>query len=168
MPFFGAVKPSMAIDPKGINVFPSAGPYRIVSRSIGQSLTLERNPFYKGSRPANADKILYTVNTDQNQSLLQVKAGQADYDAAGVPPTAHADLAQQFGVKKGGPGRYYVNSYLGTSYVALNNSRAPFSQLNVRKAANYAIDRPALVRRLGQVLRQAHRSDPPARPRRLP
>ena len=41
---------SMAIDPKGISVFPSAGPYRIVSRTIGQSLTLARNPNYKGSR----------------------------------------------------------------------------------------------------------------------
>ena len=150
MPFFGAVKPSMAIDPKGVNVFPSAGPYRIVSRDITRSLTLERNPNYKGSRPANADRIIYTVNTDQNQSLLQVRAGQADYDAAGVPPTAHADLATQFGVKKGGAGRYYVNSYLGTSYVALNTSRAPFSQLNVRKAANFAIDRPALVRVSGK------------------
>ena len=150
MPFFGAVKPSMPIDPKGVSVFHSAGPYRIVSRSITQSLTLERNRFYKGSRPANADRIIYTVNTDQNQSLLQVRAGQADYDAAGVPPTAHADLAQQFGVKKGGPGRYYVNSVLSVGYVALNNSRPPFSRLNVRQAANYAIDRPAMIRVSGK------------------
>jgi len=150
MPFFGAVKPSMAIDPKGISVFPSAGPYRIVSRSIGQSLTLARNPNYKGSRPANADRIVYTVNTDQNQSLLQVRAGQADYDASGVPPTAHADLAQQFGVKKGGAGRYFVNSYMGVGYVALNTSRAPFNRVNIRKAANFAIDRPAMVRVSGK------------------
>jgi ABC-type transport system substrate-binding protein len=150
MPFFGAVKPSMAIDPKGISVFPSAGPYRIVSRTIGQSLTLARNPNYKGSRPANADRIVYTVNTDQNQSLLQVRAGQADYDASGVPPTAHADLAQQYGVRKGGNGRYFVNPFMGVGYVALNTSRAPFNRLNVRKAANFAIDRPALIRVSGK------------------
>ena len=150
MPFFGAVKPSMAIDPKGISVFPSAGPYRIVSRTIGQSLTLARNPNYKGSRPANADRIVYTVNTDQNQSLLQVRAGQADYDASGVPPTAHADLAQQYGVRKGGSGRYFVNPFMGVGYVALNTSRAPFNRLNVRKAANFAIDRPALIRVSGK------------------
>ena len=150
MPFFGAVKPSMAIDPQGISVYPSAGPYRIVSRSITQSLTLERNRNYKGSRPANADRIVYTVNTDQNQSLLQVRAGQADYDASGVPPTAHADLAQQFGVKKAGNGRYFVNPYMGVGYVALNTSRAPFSRANIRKAANFAIDRPALVRVSGK------------------
>ena len=150
MPFFGAVKPSMAIDAQGISVYPSAGPYRIVSRAIGQSLTLARNPNYKGSRPANADRIVYTVNTDQNQSLLQVRAGQADYDASGVPPTAHADLAQQYGVKKGGAGRYFVNSYMGVGYVALNTSRAPFSRVNIRKAANFAIDRPAMVRVSGK------------------
>ena len=150
MPFFGAVKPSMGIDPKGISVFPSAGPYRIVGRTIAQSLTLARNPFYKGTRPANADRIVYTVNTDQNQSLLQVRAGQADYDASGVPPTAHADLAQQFGVRKDGNGRYFVNPYMGVGYVALNTSRAPFNRVNVRKAANYAIDRPALVRVSGK------------------
>jgi ABC-type transport system substrate-binding protein len=150
MPFFAAVKPSMAIDPKGISVYPSAGPYRIASRDIGRSLTLTRNPNYKGNRPANPDRIVYTVNTDQNQSLLQVRAGQADYDASGVPPTAHADLSQQYGVKKGGPGRYFVNSYLGVGYVALNNSRAPFNNLNVRKAANHAIDRPAMIRVSGK------------------
>ena len=150
MPFFGAVKPSMAIDPKGISVYPSAGPYRIVSRTITQSLTLARNPNYRGNRPANADRIVYTVNTDQNQSLLQVRAGQADYDASGVPPTAHADLAQQFGVRKAGNGRYFVNPYMGVGYVALNTSRAPFSRVNIRKAANFAIDRPALVRVSGK------------------
>jgi ABC-type transport system substrate-binding protein len=150
MPFFGAVKPSMAIDPRGVSVFPSAGPYRIVSRTIGQSLTLARNPNYKGSRPSNADRIVYTVNTDQNQSLLQVRAGQADYDASGVPPTAHADLGQQYGVKKGGAGRYFVNSYMGVGYVALNTSRAPFNRVNIRKAANFAIDRPAMVRVSGK------------------
>lgn len=150
MPFFGAVKPSMAIDPKGISVYPSAGPYRIVSRTITQSLTLARNPNYRGNRPANADRIVYTVNTDQNQSLLQVRAGQADYDASGVPPTAHADLAQQFGVRRAGNGRYFVNPYMGVGYVALNTSRAPFSRVNIRKAANFAIDRPALVRVSGK------------------
>ena len=86
MPFFGAVKPSMAIDPKGVNVS-TRRPVRTGSSAvtIARSLTLQRNPNYKGSRPANADRIVYTVNTDQNQSLLQVRAGQADYDAAGVP-----------------------------------------------------------------------------------
>ena len=43
MPFFAAVKPSMAIDSKGISVYPSAGPYRIASRTVGSQVVLERN-----------------------------------------------------------------------------------------------------------------------------
>ena len=41
MPFFGAVKLNMAVDPKGINVYLSAGPYRIVSRDVGRQVVLE-------------------------------------------------------------------------------------------------------------------------------
>ncbi len=41
------------------------------------------------------------MNTNLDQSLLQVKSGQADYDAGGLPPTANAGLAQQFGINKG-------------------------------------------------------------------
>ena len=150
MPFFVAVKPSMPIDAKGINVYPSAGPYKIASREVGRQLVLERNTFYKGNRPANADRIVYTVNTELNQSLLQVRAGQADYDAAGLPPTAHDSLSREYGVKKGGNGRYFVNSVISTTYLSLNTIGGPLGKLSNRKAVNIAIDRPALLRVAGK------------------
>lgn len=150
MPFFAAVKPSMAIDAKGISVYPSAGPYRIVSRQAGSQVVLERNRFYRGSRPANADRIVITTNTDVNQSLLQVRAGQVDYDQFGLPPTAHDDISRQFGVRKGGNGRYFVNTGINTTYLALNTSRPALGKINLRKAINHAIDRPALLRVAGK------------------
>ena len=150
MPFFAAVKPSMAIDAKGISVYPSAGPYRIASRTVGSQVVLERNRFYKGNRPANADRIVITTNTDVNQSLLQVRAGQIDYDQYGLPPTAHDDLSRQYGVKKGGDGRYFVNTGINTVYLALNTSRPAFQKVNLRKAVNHAIDRPSMLRVAGK------------------
>jgi ABC-type transport system substrate-binding protein len=143
MPFFAGVKPNMAIDAHGINVYPSAGPYRIVSRDVGRQVVLERNKFYKGSRPSNADRIVISVLTDMAQSFLQVKAGQADYDMAGLPPTAHQELFNSYGVNKS---RYFVNPGPNITYLALNTSRPAFSNVNVRKAVNYAIDRPASLR----------------------
>jgi ABC-type transport system substrate-binding protein len=143
MPFFAGVKPNMAIDAHGINVYPSAGPYRVVSRDIGRQVVLERNKFYKGSRPANADRIVISVLTDMAQSFLQVKAGQADYDMAGLPPTAHQELFNAYGVNKS---RYFVNPGPNITYLALNTSRPAFASANVRKAVNYAIDRPASLR----------------------
>ena len=150
MPFFAAVKPSMAIDPKGISVYPSAGPYHITSRTPGSQLVLERNRFYKGNRPANADRIVISTNTDLNQSLLQVRAGQVDYDQFGLPPTAHDDLSRQFGISKGGNGRYFVNTGINTTYFALNTSRPALRKVNLRQAINYAIDRPSMLRVAGK------------------
>jgi peptide/nickel transport system substrate-binding protein len=147
MPFFAAVKPNMAIDPKGISVYPSAGPYKIVSRDPGRSLVLERNTFYKGTRPANADRIVITTNTDQNQSLLQVKSGEANYDLGGVPAVQNGPLSDEFGVNKS---RYFVNPLTGTGYIAMNTARAPFSNVKARQAANWAVDRPALLRTRGK------------------
>jgi ABC-type transport system substrate-binding protein len=143
MPFFAAVKANMPINPKGENVYPSAGPYHIVSRDTGRQLVLERNKNYKGSRPANADRIVITVLTDQAQSFLQTKAGQVDYDMGGLPPTAHQELFNKYGVNKS---RYFVNPGVNVFYVALNTSRPAFKNVNVRKAVNYAIDRPAMLR----------------------
>jgi ABC-type transport system substrate-binding protein len=150
MPFFAAVKPSMAIDSKGISVYPTAGPYRIADRTVGSQVVLERNRFYKGNRPANADRIVISTNTDVNQSLLQVRAGQIDYDQYGLPPTAHDDLSRQFGIKKGGDGRYFVNTGINTTYFALNTSRPALSKLNLRQALNHAIDRPSMLRVAGK------------------
>jgi ABC-type transport system substrate-binding protein len=140
----------MAIDSKGISVYPSAGPYRIASRAIGSQVVLERNRFYKGNRPANADRIVISTNTDVNQSLLQVRAGQIDYDQFGLPPTAHDDLSREHGVSKGGSGRYFVNTGINTTYLALNASRPALGKVNLRKAVNHAIDRPSLLRVAGK------------------
>jgi peptide/nickel transport system substrate-binding protein len=136
----------MAYSSQGINVYPAAGPYYIASRDPGRSTVLKRNPYYKGSRPANPDQIVFTPNVNTDQSLLQVKAGQSDMDLIGVPSTSAAGLAQQYGVNKG---RFFVGSTSCVNYMAMNNARAPFNNVNVRKAVEYAIDRPAQVRLLG-------------------
>ncbi len=148
MQWFGAVKPDMPYTSTGLtSSYPSAGPYYIQSREVGKSLVEARNPYYKGSRPANPDKIVWTVNTDQDQSLLQIKAGQADIDTAGPPPTANAALGAQYGLNKS---RFFVGPTSCILYWVLNTSRAPFSKLSYRKAVNWALDRPAMLRVLGK------------------
>jgi peptide/nickel transport system substrate-binding protein len=150
MPFFGAVKPSMAIDPQGSRSSRRAGPYRIVSRTIGQSLTLARNPNYKGSRRRTPTGSSTPSTQTRTRVCSRSAPARPTTTRRASPPTAHADLGQQYGVKKGGAGRYFVNSYMGVGYVALNTSRAPFNRVNIRKAANFAIDRPAMVRVSGK------------------
>ena len=90
----------MPIDPHGVLTYASAGPYYFASRQVGRSIVLKKNPYYTGTRPQNVDAYNITVNTNVNQSLLQVKAGQVDFDLGGLPPTAHSQLGAQYGVNK--------------------------------------------------------------------
>jgi len=143
MPFFQALPTNLALDKNGVNAYASAGPYYISERTTGRHITVKKNPNYKGNRPANIDSFDITVNTNLDQSLLQTKSGQIDYDMGGLPATAHADLAQQFGINKS---RYFVHPLVETDYVALNTSRPTFGTANMRKAANFAIDRPGMLR----------------------
>jgi ABC-type transport system substrate-binding protein len=146
MQWFTATKPNTPYTSQGIQTFPSAGPYYIASRDPGRSTVLKRNPFYKGPRPANPDEIVFTPDVDPDQSLLQVKAGQSDLDIGENVPTSSAQLAAQYGVNKS---RFFVGPTSCVLYMSMNNARPPFNNLALRKAVNWAIDRPAQVRLLG-------------------
>ncbi len=146
MPFFQAIPTDLPINSKGVITYPSAGPYYFAARQVGRSILLKKNPSYTGDRPQNVDQIQIDVNTNVNQSLLQVKANQVDYDMGGLPPTAHSQLASQYGVNKD---QYQVHPLVETDYIALNTARPMFSTVAMRQAANYAIDRPALLRTFG-------------------
>jgi oligopeptide transport system substrate-binding protein len=145
-PFFQAIKTDMPINPHGVLKYPSAGPYYFASREVGRSITLKKNPYYTGSRPQNVDSYIITVNTNVNQSLLQVKAGQVSFDLGGLPPSSHSQLGAQYGVNKS---QYFVNPLVETDYVALNTSRPLFGSVEMRKAANNAVDRPLMLRAFG-------------------
>jgi ABC-type transport system substrate-binding protein len=146
MQWFGAVKPNMPYTSSGVQTFASAGPYYIASRTPGRSTVLKRNPYYKGSRPANPDEIVFTPNVDIDQSLLQVKAGQSDLDIGGIPPTAAATL----GTPNAAGGQFKVGPTSCIDYMAMNTAKAPFNNVALRKAVNWAVDRPAQLRLLGK------------------
>jgi peptide/nickel transport system substrate-binding protein len=152
MPFTCAVPSNTKIDPNGVT--PSAaGPYYIASYTPKRQIVLKRNPNYHGTRPHNYSQIVYTVGVDLNATLLQVQAGQADYAGDGVPPTAYANLWNQYGptskVGKAHKQQFFVNAILATRYLALNTSRPTFSNVNLRKAVNYAIDRRTILQQSG-------------------
>jgi len=146
MPFFQALALNIPTNSHGVNAYPSGGPYYIASRSVGRQIVLKRNRYYHGKRPANPDTMIINVNTNLDQSLLQVRRGEVNYDLGGLPSSAPAQLAKDFGVNRS---RFFVNQLVETDYVALNTSRPTFRQVALRKAANYAIDRPAMLRQRG-------------------
>jgi peptide/nickel transport system substrate-binding protein len=146
MNFFCAVPADLPIDPNGVERPPSAGPFYVAERVVNRRIVLKRNPYYGGNRPVQLDEIDFTANVDQAQSLLQVQKGEADIDIGGLPPPSQAKLAKQYGVNKG---RYFAHPFMSVIYVAMNTSRPLFKDVALRKAVNYAIDRPSLILQSG-------------------
>ena len=151
--FFCSIPSSTPVDPAREQPVPTAGPYYVSDWTPRRTLVLQRNPNYKGDRPHKLNRIVYTVGVPEATSVLEIRGGQADYAADGVPPASNAELGREFGpdseAAKDGHQRFFVNPTLAFQYLALNTSRPLFSDVNVRKAVQYAIDRPALVRLSG-------------------
>jgi peptide/nickel transport system substrate-binding protein len=153
MPFTCAVPTNTKIDPNGLPTVSGAGPYYLASYTPKRQIVLKRNPNYHGTRAHNFSQIVYTVGVSEDATLLQVKANQADYAGDGVPPTSYADLWNAYGpnskVGKAHKAQFFVNSILATRYLALNTSRPAFSNVNLRKAVNFAIDRKTMLQQRG-------------------
>jgi peptide/nickel transport system substrate-binding protein len=147
MPFFCAVPASLPHDPNGVTTPPSAGPYYVASRELNKSILLKRNPYYKGKRPHNADQISYTIGNSLDATYLRVQQGATDYASSGIPPASYAEAAQKYGINKG---QFWVKPLLSTAYIAFNTSRGVFkNNVALRKAVNYAVDRPAMLAQSG-------------------
>jgi peptide/nickel transport system substrate-binding protein len=147
MPFFSAIPVSTAIEPQGLHTIPSGGPYTIASYTPGRQLILKQNPYYKGSRPHNLAQIVYTIGIDPNATYLQIQKGEADYAADPLNPVVWSDIAKRYGVNKS---QFFVRPMLVLRYLALNTQRPLFKgNAQLRRAVNYAIDRPMLLRSQG-------------------
>jgi ABC-type transport system substrate-binding protein len=149
MPFFQAIPRDLAqnVDPNGANVIKSCGPYYVADRVPNKSITLKRNPYYKGSRPHNVNQIIYHVGNTLEVIRQNVESGQTDYAAQGLDPQAWKPLFDKYGINKG---RVFVNPILGVQYIAMNTSQPLFKDnVKLRKAVNYAIDRRALLAQSG-------------------
>jgi peptide/nickel transport system substrate-binding protein len=145
MPFFCAIPTNLPHDPNGVLAPPSAGPYYISDRTPTKSITIKRNPNYKGKRPHNLDQIVYNIGNSLAASYLRAQQGSTDYAAQGIPPASYAEAAQKFGVNKG---QFWVKPQLGVTYLAFNHDRPLFkgaSGTALAKAINYAIDRKAML-----------------------
>jgi YVTN family beta-propeller protein len=132
-----------------INDIPSAGPYYIASYTPRQQLVLRRNPNYRGDRPHRLDQIVQTFGVDGSRALEEIEAGKADFAPQRLPPDAAPRLESEYGpaskAAREGHQRYFISPTLGSRWLHMNTSRPLFSDVRLRRAVNYAIDRPALV-----------------------
>jgi peptide/nickel transport system substrate-binding protein len=145
---------------------PSSGPFRITKVEAPQTLTLERNPNFKTVKDAGAtevadakvDKITVTQNKSNSAQVTGVEQNTIDFMVD--PPDADrlAEVKAKFG------NRFRLEDSINTYYFWMNNKTAPFNDIRVRQAINYAIDPEALNRVFGGRLHPTQQILPPGMP----
>ena len=153
MPFFAPIPTNMPINPDGVGApLVTSGPYYIAQWEPKRSIVLLPNRFYKGPRPHNISRFQYDIGLPLATIRLNVESNATDHGP--VPPAAHAELGQKYGVRKGSPGQYFVNPSAAFRYLAMNHDRplfggSPGGNVGLKKAVNYAIDRIAMINQRG-------------------
>jgi peptide/nickel transport system substrate-binding protein len=144
LPYFCAVP--VSAPNHQVDTLPSAGPFMIADYRRGRSLVLKRNPYYRGPRRPHVTAIDYQFGAFGSQILLELEQGSADYGE--ISPAVFQALAEKFRVD---PKHLFVVQQPVVAYLALNTQRPLFrNNPQLRRAVNYALDRPDLARLFGQ------------------
>jgi len=112
--------------------------YYTTSWKKGDPVILHRNPYYWKNTPS-IDEVDIEYIPDDNTRILKLQGGEDDVidfvpfsqiDALNTFPGLHAQL---FPIQQ-------------TTFVQLNVTKPPLSDLNVRQALNYATDKDAIIK----------------------
>ena len=148
MPFFCPVP--AGTPPTEVEYLAGSGPYYVADRVQNQQIVLKRNRYYRGDRPANVDEVVWRTAVPREACLAAVQQDALDHCVHfSTPPTAWRPLAEQYGINTG---RLFRSAGVSTFFLVFNHDRPAFrgrGQIPLKKAINFAIDRPALARPMG-------------------
>ena len=144
MPFAVVLPASTPDQDLGTKPAPGTGPYTIASYDPNRHMRLVRNPHFKpwseeAQPPGYVDEIEYSYGLDDEAEVTEVENGQADWIFDDIPADRLGEVGSRY------PHQVYVNPLFAFYYLALNVNLAPFDNLKVRQALNFAIDRRATV-----------------------
>ena len=114
------------------------GPYQFVSWQNGTEVVLTRNENYWGDDPAYFDNLVFKIIGESTTQVTALQTGEVDCSVA--PPY---DMLE---VLESDPNlTLQANNGFGVQYIAFNNAKAPFDDVNVRKAIYHAINFQAIL-----------------------
>jgi peptide/nickel transport system substrate-binding protein len=131
----------------GTRPLPGTGPYEIV-KVTRTEVRLARNPYFREwSRAAHPDgfpdEIVWRIGGSVQADVTAVERGTADYTLDPPPPGRLQEVATRFA------NQLNVNPNPVVDTLALNTRVAPFTDVRVRRALNYAVDRARVARLIG-------------------
>jgi YVTN family beta-propeller protein len=126
---------------------PGTGPYTIVHASA-REVRFERNRFFHewshAAQPdGNPDTVVWRVLPSLAEAVDAIAQGRADWMLGLIPP------GRLHRLRLSHPAQLHGSPALGVLFAPLNSHVAPFDDVRVRRALNYAIDRGRIVRMYG-------------------
>ncbi len=147
---FGYAVPSNTPDKEvgPSNPLPATGPYMIDHYTPNQEILLVRNPkFHEWSKDAQPqgypDKIDIRLSLTSEAEVTMVEQGQADWMYDQPPSDRLNEIATQY------TNQVHLNPVPQVYHMAMNTRVAPFDNVKVRQALNYATDRAAIIKAWG-------------------
>lgn len=132
-PLVCIVKPDVNLNSTPVGT----GPFKFDSFEKDVMLTVVRNDDYWGDKPKLDGAVLYFVS-DPMTRAMQLEGGDVDI-ALGIPQTEVENLKSQSDLK------VLSEVTLRENLIYINMKKAPFDNLLVRQALNYAINRQEIV-----------------------
>ena len=123
---------------------PATGPYVIEGFDNARQLVLARNPEFVGwasaARPDGfPDRIVWRFSVDDGEQVTETLRGGSDLMFRELPPGILTDLASSHA------GQVHFTPRGGVYFMTLDTVIPPFSDVRVRRALNFAIDRTAIA-----------------------
>jgi peptide/nickel transport system substrate-binding protein len=131
----------------GSHPVPTTGAYQIAS-DTPQEVKLVRNPYFhvwsNAARPDGyPDQIVWRIGASPSAEVTAVERGSADYALDPPPADRMSEVQTRYA------GQLHVNPNDSTVIMWLNTRVAPFNDISVRRAINYAVDRARVARLVG-------------------
>jgi len=131
----------------GSRTVPGTGPYRIAHASRTE-VRFVRNPLFRewshAAQPAgNPDTIVWRTVPTARAAVTAVSQGRADWFPGQLP----ADQYRQLQLDQ--PAQLHSSPQFAIEFAPVNTHLAPFDDVRVRRAMNYAIDRARIVQLYG-------------------
>ena len=121
-----------------------SGPFCLARWQKGQEIDLKRNPYFwlkdsQGNRLPYLDAIHWKIIEDDNARVLALESGQVQVITP-VPPAQFNQLSSVAHIVTG------QSALLGTTLMYMNVRKGPLSDVKVRQAMNYAVNKPAIIK----------------------
>jgi ABC-type transport system substrate-binding protein len=118
------------------------GPFTFDTWASGQKITFKKNPNYFKPELPYLDGVEVQIGATPEVNVLKLEKGELDLLGDTLPPSEFVRLSQD----QAWQSRIVHQTWVNTSYIAINTQFKPFDNLKVRQAINMAIDKNQIVK----------------------